>query len=63
MADSVLEKFPSVHAIDLAVPLCDATWCYGLKDGVLLYHDDDHLSVSGSIFVVKQLEAEFLRVR
>ncbi|MET1079865.1 MAG: acyltransferase family protein [Pseudomonas sp.] len=61
MADAVLAQFPAVHAIDLAVPLCDATWCYGAKDGVLLYMDDDHLNQTGSLFVVKQLEAEFLR--
>ncbi len=61
MAEGVLEQFPSVHAIDLAMPLCDATWCYGAKDGALLYFDDDHLSVAGSVYVIEQLGAEFLR--
>ena len=40
---------------DAAAPFCDDEWCWAMKDGQMLYRDDDHLSVDGSKFLAKKL--------
>jgi hypothetical protein len=52
---SVLKNFPSVHVFDAASQLCDAEWCWAMKDGKMLYRDDDHLSFEGSRLVAHEL--------
>lgn len=59
MVDNVLAQRPDVKVIDLAEALCDRDRCYGSKDGVLFYIDDDHLSHRGSAFVVRRLWDNF----
>jgi peptidoglycan/LPS O-acetylase OafA/YrhL len=59
MVNQILAERPAVKVIDAAEALCDETWCYGSKDGVLLYIDDDHLSHRGADYVVKQLWDKF----
>lgn len=51
----VLKEFPQVEAFDMAAELCDKHWCWAIKNGKLLYHDFDHLSVDGSRYVVQAL--------
>lgn len=51
----ILSERPEVKVIDLAQALCDDEWCWGSKNDVLFYMDDDHLSHRGSAYVVKQL--------
>jgi hypothetical protein len=57
--DLILSERPDIKVIDLAQALCDQEWCYGSKNGVLLYIDDDHLSLRGAKYVVRQLWDEF----
>lgn len=59
MVDKILTQRPEVKVIDLAKALCDEKRCYGSKDGVLFYIDDDHLSHRGSAYVVNKLRDEF----
>lgn len=59
MVNQILAERPTVKVVDLAEALCDETWCYGSKDGVLFYIDDDHLSHRGAEYVVKQLWDRF----
>jgi peptidoglycan/LPS O-acetylase OafA/YrhL len=57
--DLILSERPDVKVIDLAQALCDGEWCFGSKNGILLYIDDDHLSLRGAEYVVKKLWDEF----
>lgn len=59
MVDKILAQRPEVKVIDLAKALCDEKHCYGAKDGVLFYIDDDHLSHRGSAYLVSKLWGEF----
>jgi peptidoglycan/LPS O-acetylase OafA/YrhL len=55
----LLDARPSVKVVDLSEALCDQEYCYGGKDGVLFYKDDDHLSHRGSNYVVQKLWDKF----
>jgi peptidoglycan/LPS O-acetylase OafA/YrhL len=59
LVSRVLVKFPTIHTVDLADALCDNEWCYGGKDDVLFYTDDDHLSHRGSQYVIDRLKSKF----
>jgi hypothetical protein len=59
MVNQILAERPTVKVVDLAEPLCGEAWCYGSKDDVLFYIDDDHLSHRGAEYVVKQLWDRF----
>ncbi|MEQ1555375.1 MAG: acyltransferase family protein [Gallionella sp.] len=52
---SVLKDFPSVQIFDAAAQLCDDKWCWAMKDGKMLYRDDDHLSIEGSRYIAQGL--------
>lgn len=55
LVTSVLKDFPAVQMFDAAAQLCDTQWCWATKDGHILYRDDDHLSVQGSLYVARRL--------
>jgi hypothetical protein len=59
LVEQVLSARPSVKQVDLAQALCDAQYCYGMKDNKPLYIDDDHLSHIGSEYVVHSLRDKF----
>jgi hypothetical protein len=59
LVDHVLDGFPDVARVDLAEVLCDNKYCYGGKNGVLYYTDDDHLSRRGAEFVAYKLLDKF----
>lgn len=44
-----------VVVIDPTEIFCDGGSCYAVKDGVALYHDDDHVSVAGAQVLAKQV--------
>ncbi|OLP05024.1 acyltransferase family protein [Rhodoferax antarcticus] len=52
---SVLRDYPTVKIFDAAAELCDDKWCWAMKDGNMLYRDDDHLSVQGSEYIARTL--------
>jgi len=49
--DQVKMKNPDLGIIDPESILCNVKNCSGIRDNVLLYADDDHLSVQGSALV------------
>ena len=57
---TVLNKFPQVKVFDAALQFCDSEYCYGSKDGDILYRDKSHLSVSGSNLVAADLHKEII---
>ena len=55
LVTSIAKDYPNVTIFDAAAPFCDDEWCWAMKDGQMLYRDDDHLSVDGSKFLAKEL--------
>lgn len=51
----ILSTRPSINAVDLSQALCDENFCYGAKDGILFYTDDNHLSHRGAAYIVNRL--------
>ncbi|HEU0118143.1 MAG TPA: acyltransferase family protein [Alphaproteobacteria bacterium] len=51
------KKFPEMKVYDPADDLCDKTQCYLIRDGQMIYRDNHHFSVAGSIFLVGRLKA------
>ena len=51
----ILAAHPNVRVVDPMEFLCDETLCYGKIGEVIVYRDDDHLSVEGSRFVAERL--------
>ena len=52
---SVLKDYSDVKIFDTSKYLCDEINCYGMKDGKILYRDQDHLSFEGGKFLSKEL--------
>jgi peptidoglycan/LPS O-acetylase OafA/YrhL len=48
--------FPALAVYDPIDALCDAERCYLMRDGVLLYRDNHHLSVNGSKLVAADMK-------
>jgi hypothetical protein len=57
--NKILESRPYVKLVDLSEALCNEKFCYGSRDGVLFYIDDDHLSHRGSEYIVRRLWNKF----
>jgi peptidoglycan/LPS O-acetylase OafA/YrhL len=51
LVGDVLQEFPGVKVWDPSRDLCDNQSCWAMKDGVLLYRDEVHLSEPGSIWL------------
>ncbi|TAK90619.1 MAG: acyltransferase [Burkholderiaceae bacterium] len=51
--------FDNVRVVNLQDALCDENYCYGVKDGKLLYRDADHLNPFGAEYVTRQLWSKF----
>jgi|GEM_PF-1294226 len=47
------KKYKSINILDPKNMYCDDKYCYAIKDGKMLYADDDHHSVNGSIMQAK----------
>lgn len=52
------EKFAGVRTFDPLPYLCNQEACYAMKDGHLLYRDDNHLSAVGSAYVAQNFLKE-----
>ncbi len=57
---AVLKDFPEVRSFDPNRLLCDDTLCHALRDGQLLYRDDDHLNAFGAALVLQAMAGELL---
>ena len=51
----VLKNFPEVQVVDIPAKLCDQQWCWAEKDGKMLYSDNNHPSVLGGQYIVKDV--------
>lgn len=51
----VLKDFPEVRTFDPNDLLCDDRFCHALRDGELLYRDDDHLNAFGAGLVLQEM--------
>jgi len=49
IVQGLITSFPVLRVIDPATALCDSELCYGAKNGQILYRDDDHLNMAGSL--------------
>ena len=45
----ISSKYPNITILDPQNLYCDDMYCYAIKDGKMLYADDDHHSTDGSI--------------
>ncbi|WP_150305357.1 acyltransferase family protein [Pseudomonas saliphila] len=54
LLDELLAEYPTVNVFDPTPMLCDSERCDARVDGVLLYRDDDHLSLEGARWVGRQ---------
>ena len=45
---SVLKSYPTVQVFDPVPLLCDQSTCWAMKDGKMLYGDNNHLSMDGA---------------
>jgi len=59
--NEVLKDFPQVVVVDGAEPFCDRQWCFAMKDGKMLYIDDDHVSVYGARLMASKILAHLLQ--
>ena len=48
---------PGLVLLDPEPLFCSKTTCFGIRNGQLLYSDDDHLSVAGSKYVASELSS------
>ena len=48
-----------IHILDPVPYLCDEQYCYGDKDGLPLYYDDDHLNERGAQLLLPMLQSMF----
>jgi len=54
----ISKKYPNITILDPKNFYCDGKYCYAMKNGKMLYADDDHQSVDGSIMQAKYFENE-----
>lgn len=55
---SVLKEYPSVYVFYPNKYFCDDKYCWGMKDGIVLYRNNNHLSLDGASFLGKHFEKE-----
>jgi hypothetical protein len=48
IVEKVLREFPRAVSVDPAAALCDDSYCWAKRGGMLLYRDADHLNPSGA---------------
>lgn len=58
--EKILQRYPQVVQLDPQQFLCDGQRCSGKADGVLLYRDDDHLSLGGTQWLAQRLKPGLL---
>ena len=56
--NEIAAEFDDVEVINIYPLFCDSGICSMAKNGVLLYRDDNHLNVSGSLFVADAIVAQ-----
>jgi len=54
--NKISKKYPNIIVLDPKNLYCDNNYCYAIKNGKMLYADDDHHSINGSIMQAKFFE-------
>ena len=57
---SIINDYPNITLLDPQKLFCRNSFCYAIKDGKMLYADDDHLSVDGSILQAQYFAYQLL---
>ncbi len=52
----IASRYSTVKLWDTTPVFCDQRYCYGMRDGVLLYRDPGHLSLPGSRYLGQRME-------
>jgi hypothetical protein len=53
-------EFPQVRIYDPIDIFCNASNCYPMRKGVMLYRDDDHISVDASKIIITDMRQKKL---
>ena len=56
--EEVLLSYPSVIVYDPLESFCDNSKCYAMRNGLMLYRDDDHISIAGAGAVLDGLRSK-----
>ena len=51
----VAARFPSLIVVDTQRPICDAQYCWAMREDQLLYMDGDHLNRTGAQYVTRHI--------
>ena len=54
------KKYPNIHILDPKDLYCDDSYCYAVKNGKMMYADDDHHSIAGSIIQAVYFKKDIL---
>ena len=52
---TIAKKYDNVQILDTKDIFCDSKFCYGIKDDKMLYSDDNHLTMQGSVLQAEKL--------
>jgi hypothetical protein len=55
LVTKILKDYPEILLFDTAPIFCNELNCTGIKDGKLLYIGDNHISLSGSLLIAKEI--------
>jgi peptidoglycan/LPS O-acetylase OafA/YrhL len=58
--DDLAKKYRTINILDPKNLYCDDQYCYAIKNGKMLYADDDHHSLDGSVEQAKYFEKQIL---
>lgn len=53
-------RFPNVNIFDPLDIFCDPLKCHAIRNGVMLYRDDDHVSIDGANVILSKLRLKGL---
>ena len=59
--NKIAEKYSNIKILDPKDLYCDNSYCYAIKDGKMMYADDDHHSVDGSIMQARYLMKDIIK--
>lgn len=59
----ISKEYNNITILDPEKLYCDGEYCYAIKDGKMLYADDDHHSVDGSIMQAKFLMKDIFNAK
>jgi hypothetical protein len=51
---------PNVHFLDMTDQLCDRQFCWAVKNGIIVYRDDNHITGSFAASLSPVLEAKLV---